>query len=456
MADGIAEGGLLAPEDALGQPVALKRLAQQILALAVGVQLFGRVDAHDVTHKIQITERHAGLEAVHADGAVRAQHVVHIQLADALLALGLECGGGRRVVGVLVAEQLIGDLAGQQHADVGVLVDVLTDQIHAHRRADGSNIPGAEHGDDLFQRVQHDVAVDDDLGVVGVQVVGHLLGVFQVNGVLTHADSERADRLAQLLGRNRADQARIKTARQQEANRRVGVKALVYTGNQLFADVRQNLGQLVLAVGGRIGNVAVAHKLTVAVVAANRERIDFFTQAHEVFRLGRKGNVPRLTVAVEQRADADGVACGDQQLFAAVVQDHGELGVEVPEHVKAVLVVERQDDLAVGVGLERVALGLQLGLDGAEAVQLAVAGHAVRTAEEGLHALGRQAHDGQTAKAQQAELGLGHALVVRAAAGGTQQIFGESFLGQIMPGITHDAAHCLFLLFGLRLTPSEW
>ena len=212
MADGIAEGGLLAPEDALGQPVALKRLAQQILALAVGVQLFGRVDTHDVTHKIQITERHAGLEAVHADGAVRAQHVVHIQLADALLALGLECGGGRRVVGVLVAEQLIGDLAGQQHADVGVLVDVLTDQIDAHRRADGGNIPGAEHGDDLFQRVQHDVAVDDDLGVVGVQVVGHLLGVFQVNGVLTHADSERADRLAQLLGRDRADQARIKTA----------------------------------------------------------------------------------------------------------------------------------------------------------------------------------------------------------------------------------------------------
>ena len=44
------------------------------------------------------------------------------------------------------------------------------------------------------------------------------------------------------------------------------------------------------------------------------------------------------------------------------LQDHGELGVEVPEHVKAVLVVERQDDLAVGVGLELVALGLQLGL----------------------------------------------------------------------------------------------
>lgn len=128
--------------------------------------------------------------------------------------------------------------------------------------------------------------------MVGVQVVGHLLGVFQVNGVLTHADSERADRLAQLLGRNRADQARIKTARQQEANRRVGVKALAHTGNQLFADVRQNLGQLVLAVGGRIGNVAVAHKLTVAVVAANRERIDFLHRPTRFFASDAKAMCP--------------------------------------------------------------------------------------------------------------------------------------------------------------------
>ena len=98
----------------------------------------------------------------------------------------------------------------------------------------------------------------------------------------------------------------------------------------------------------------------------------------------------------------------------------------------------------------------QLPLQGAEAVDLAVADHIVPVQLKGLHPRLRQAHDGQTAKAQQTELGLGHALVVGAAAGGTQQIFGESFLGQIMPGITHDAAHCLFLLFGLRLTPSEW
>ena len=56
-----------------------------------------------------------------------------------------------------------------------------------------------------------------------------------------------------------------------------------------------------------------------------------------------------LAVAVEQRADANGVAGSDEQLFAAVVQNHGKLGVQMLEHVQAVLVVQRQDDLAVGV-----------------------------------------------------------------------------------------------------------
>ena len=151
--------------------------------------------------------------------------------------------------------------------------------------------------------------------------------------------------------------------------------------------------------------------------------------------------MPALAVAVEQRTDADGVTRGDKQLFAAVVEDHCKLGVQMLEHSKTVLIVERQDDLAVGVRRKGVALGLQLGLDRAEAVQLAVAGHAVRAAGEGLHSLRRQAHDGQTAEAQQSELGLDDALVVRTAAGGAQQILGKGFLGQIMPGIAHDTAH---------------
>ena len=111
------------------------------------------------------------------------------------------------------------------------------------------------------------------------------------------------------------------------------------------------------------------------------------------------------------------------------------------EHLQPVLVIQRQDDLAVGIRFKGIALGLQLRLDGTEPVQLAVADHAVRAAEEGLHALRRQPHDGQTAKAQQAELRLGHPLVVRPAGGGTHQIFGKFFLGQIMSRIAQHTTH---------------
>ena len=52
------------------------------------------------------------LDAVGGDAAVGAEDIVHVQLPDALLALLLEGIGGGGVVGVLLAEQLIGDLAG--------------------------------------------------------------------------------------------------------------------------------------------------------------------------------------------------------------------------------------------------------------------------------------------------------------------------------------------------------
>ena len=166
MAHGIGEGGLFAPEDLRGQPVALKGLAQQVLALAVAVQLLFRVNGHDVAHKIQIAEGHAGLDAVGGDAAVGPENVVHVQLPDALLALLLEGIGGGGVVGVLVAEQLIGDLAGQQHADIGLLVDGLAQQVHAHAGADGGDVPGAQQADDLFQTVDDHIPVDDDLVVL--------------------------------------------------------------------------------------------------------------------------------------------------------------------------------------------------------------------------------------------------------------------------------------------------
>ena len=72
-----------------------------------------------------------------------------------LFGLLLERLGGGGEVRVLVAEQLVGDLAGQQHPDVGVLVDGLAAQVHAHAGPDGGDVVGAQQGDDLLQRVQH-------------------------------------------------------------------------------------------------------------------------------------------------------------------------------------------------------------------------------------------------------------------------------------------------------------
>ncbi len=111
------------------------------------------------------------------------------------------------------------------------------------------------------------------------------------------------------------------------------------------------------------------------------------------------------------------------------------------EHVEAVLIIKRQQDLTVAVGLELVAPALQDLFFKAEAVQLAVADHTVGSAVERLHAFGRQAHDGQPAKAHQAERPFHDPLVVRAAHHGAQQIILELGGTQIVPGVTHYTTH---------------
>ena len=442
VAHSVGEGGLFAPQDLRRQPVALERLAQQVFALAVAVQLLFGVDGHDVPHKVQITERHAGLDAVGGDAAVGAQDVVHIQLADALLAFLLECVCGGGVVGVLVAKQLVGDLAGQQHADVGLLVDGLAQQVHPHAGPDGGDVPGTQQTDDLFEAADDHIPVDDDLVMLAAQILGGLAGIFQVDGVGVHADGKGADGLAHLLGGDGADQRGVETARQQEAHGCVGVQTLLHACNELFADVGQDGVHLVLHGGGNVGDVLVADKASVAVVAADGEGADVIAPADEVLHLRGKCNlVAGLGVAVEQRTDADGVAGCDEAVLAGIVQDERKFGVHVAEHIEAVLIVERQQDLAVAVGGELVAPALQNLFLEAEAVELAVADHAVGPAVEGLHPLRRQAHDGEASEAHQAERPFHHTLVVRPARDGAHQVFFELVGTHIMPGIAYHTAH---------------
>ena len=146
--------------------------------------------------------------------------------------------------------------------------------------------------------------------------------------------------------------------------------------------------------------IGVADELAVGVVVARGEGADLGAQAHQVFRLAGKHDAAVGVVAVEQRADADGVPGGDELAGGAVVEDEGELRVQHGEHVQTMLVVQGQQHLAVAAALERVALLHQLPLQRAEAVDLPVAHHIVPAQLERLHARLRQTHDGQPLEAQ--------------------------------------------------------
>ena len=390
MADRIAERRFLPPEDAVRQQAgAGERLPQQVLALAGRVQLAAWVDGHDVAHKVEVAERHPRFEAVGGQAAVGAQHVVGVQLPQALFGLLLEGRGAGGVVGVFIAEQFVRNFAGQQRLDVGLLVDGLTDQIHAHAGADGRDVVGGEsshdvgqHGDDLFGGHQH-------LGVVGPDVARGLARIFQINGVGRHADGKSADGLAEVFGRNGADQAGIQPAREQKAHPRVGVQPLDDGGGQLFADVAAEFFRRVVYDAVDFGHIGVRHKLPVLIIMPGREGADLFDPAFQLDGLAGKGDAARLGAAVKQRPDADGVARGDKAAALAVVQNAGELGVQPPEHIAAVFAPQRQQHLAVGIAAEAVAFCLQFPPQRAEAVNLAVARRPAAAVFKRLHAFGR-------------------------------------------------------------------
>ena len=416
MADGVREGRLLPPEDIVGEDMIIgKGLAQEVLAHVVGVHFELRADGHDVLDEIQIAEGDSGLEGVHRDAAVGAQHVVHIQLVDALLRLLLEGFGRGREVGIFIAEQLVGNFAGHEHAHVGLLVDGLAAQVHAHARADGGDVIGAEQRDDLFEGIEHLPARHGDLGVVRADEIGSLLRVFEVDGVKIHADGKRPDLFSENLGRDGTHKAGIQAAGEQEAERRVGVKPLFHARDKLFADGLRDGVEIVVRILCDRRQVRVADEFAVLVIMARREGEDVGAEADEVFRLTGEDDRAVFEIPVEQRADADGVARGDEGIGRRVIDDHGELRVELGKHIRAIFLPQGQDDLAVGIGLELIALRLEHGLDRAEAVQLAVAHGHVAAEVERLHAFRMQPHDGEPVETEQAAAGRLHPRVVRAA-----------------------------------------
>ena len=419
MAHRVGESRFLPPENLRGQVASIfKGVAQQVLALAVAVHLQIRVQRHDVGDKVQIPKGHPGLQGVDGDAPVRPEHVVHVQLPQALLGFLLESQGAGGEVRVLVAEQLVGNLPGQQHPDVRLLVDGLAHQVHSQAGPDGGDVIGAQQLDDLLQRCEDVFRRHVHLGVVAADVVRHLPGVLQVDGVLAHADGKGADGLPAFPGGNGAHQRGVQAPGKEEAHLGVGHQALLHAGYQLLPDEAAGVLQAVVGNHIHLGDVPVAVERPALVVVPRREGAYLPHQAHQVLGLAGEDDYTLGVVAVVQRPDADGVPGGQELPPLPVVEDAGEFRVQHLEHPRAVLLIKGQEDFAVAAAAEGVALFLQLGPHGLKAVQLAVAHREAAPQLEGLHAGGIQPHNGQAVKAQQALAHIHHAGVVGAAGEG--------------------------------------
>ena len=154
-----------------------------------------------------------------------------------------------------------------------LLVDLFADEVHAHGRADGRDVEGAEGGDDRLQRGEDLLARDVDLGVFAAYVVGDLLRVFEVDRVLIHADGEGADGL---LPRRRVPMEQTRELSSPPERRKPsGASAssrFLTARDELFADVSAHLVQPVRAVLRRGGNVLVAVELPLVIIVPRAGR----------------------------------------------------------------------------------------------------------------------------------------------------------------------------------------
>ena len=129
---GVGEGSLFAIENAVGEIVALETLAEEAFAHARFVEFHLGVDAHDVADEVKVAKGYAGLEAVAAYATVGTEDVIHIEFVDTLNGFLLEGFGAGSIVGILVAEEFVANLASEEDLDVGFLTYVLTNHVHAN------------------------------------------------------------------------------------------------------------------------------------------------------------------------------------------------------------------------------------------------------------------------------------------------------------------------------------
>ena len=259
--------------------------------------------------------------------------------------------------------------------------------------------------------------------MVAVDVIRYLFRVFQVNGVLAHADGKGADGLFALPGGDGAHQRRIQSAAEQEADLGVGHQTLLHTGHQLVVDVGADRFQVIGKHMVYRCDVAVADEFPVAVIVSRRKRQDFANQPYQIFRFAGKQDRTVSVIAVIQRANADGVTGGDKLLLPAVVENAGKLRIQLSKHADAVFFIHGQQHFAVGLAGKGVVLG-QFLFKLFKAVNLAVADHPAAVQAEGLHSFRVKPHDGQSVKAEYPLPHVNDAGIVRASG----NCFGEACL----------------------------
>ena len=290
--------------------------------------------------------------------------------------------------------------------------------------------------------------------MLGADVVGNHAGIFQVDGVGVHADGEGADLVGQEPRGDGADQTAVEAAGEQKAQRRVRVQTLFHALGELIMDGLADGLQIVFDHLAHLGHVGIADKFPVCVIVARREGQDLVTEPHQVLRLAGKDDAAGSIIAVIQRPDADGISGGHKAIPLPVIEHHGELRVQHPEHLQPVFPVQRQEDLAVGAAFEGVALFLQLLFHRAEAVELTVADAEVVLQMEGLHAALLQTHDGESVEAETALPCRLDAGQIRAPGFGAIEIRPHLIFVQNQFRKAHDGTHSdhtpCFLIFPFR------
>ena len=203
------------------------------------------------------------------------------------------------------------------------------------------------------------------------------------------------------IAHTRLESSPPEPAGEQKAQRRVRVQTLFHPGDQLFPDVFADGLQIVGGAAGNRRQIGIANEALTVVIVSRREGQDVRAKSLQILRFAGKSDAPVGEIAVIKRADPDGVPGGDQPSALPVVQDQSKFRVQLIKHAEPVFLIQRQQQLTVGIAGKGIALRLELTPFGPPSVELAVAHQLAFPAGEGLHAPLIQPHDGEAVKAEQ-------------------------------------------------------